>query len=76
MINKDLLEEQRIMRRKLAAVLSALMLLGAMAGCGTKTGGYASDGNAYASYGNAYASYGNVYASDGNAYASDGNARG
>jgi len=54
------------MKKILAAVLSALLLLTAMAGCGTKT---ASSGNAYyASYGNAYyASYGN---------ASGGNARG
>ena len=51
------------MKRKLAAVLSALMLLGALAGCGTKH--YASSGNAYASYGNAYASSGNAYASYG-----------
>ena len=62
------------MKRKIAAVLSALMLLGALAGCGTKH--YASSGNAYASYGNAYASSGNAYASYGNAYASSGNARG
>ena len=53
------------MKRKLAAVLSALMLLGALTACGTKTA---------ASPGNAYASYGNVYASGGNA--SPGNARG
>ena len=55
------------MKKTIAAALSALLLLAALAGCGTnKT---ASPGNAlYASGGNAYyASYGN---------ASGGNARG
>ena len=50
------------MKRKLAAVLSALLLLGALAGCGTNS---ASSGNArgyYASAGNA-----EFFASDGNA---------
>ena len=48
-----------ILKRKLAAVLSALLLLGMLAGCGGNT---ASSGNAryYASAGNAY------YASAGN----------
>ena len=55
------------MKRKLAALLSALLLMAALAACGTK--------NDYASYGNAYASYGNAYASWGDAYASAGNAR-
>jgi|GEM_PF-5699361 len=58
------------MKRKLAAILAALMLLlGTMTACGTKdntTPGNASAGNAYY-----YASYGN--ASGGNA--SGGNAR-
>ena len=57
------------MKQKIAAILSALMLLGALTACGGKddgnSGRYASGGDAYASYGNAYASYGN--ASDGNA---------
>ena len=60
------------MKEKLAAVLSALLLLGALAGCGTNT---ASSGNArryYASDGDA-----RYYASAGDAvfYASAGNAR-
>ena len=59
------------MKRKLAAVLSALMLLGSLTACGTKS--TASPGNAYASWGDAVASWGNVYASWGNA--SPGNAR-
>ena len=50
------------MKRKLAALLSALLLMAALAACGTKND-YASYGNAYASNGNAYASYGNAYAS-------------
>ena len=42
------------MKRTLAAILSALLLLSALSGCGkTKT---ASSGNAWASSGNAYAS--------------------
>ena len=53
------------MKEKLSAILCALLLLGALAGCGGKT---ASNGNAYASWGNASA--GNAY------YASAGNARG
>lgn len=53
------------MKEKLAAALAALLLLGALAGCGGKT---ASGGNAYASWGNA--SGGNAY------YASAGNSRG
>lgn len=61
------------MKRKLAAVLAALSLLGALSACGTKTN-YASDGNAYASWGDAYASYGDAWASWGDAWASDGNA--
>ncbi len=55
------------MQRIITAALSALLLLSALAGCGTtKT---ASPGNAYyASYGNAFASYGNaMFASGGNA---------
>ena len=55
------------MKRILAAALTALLVLSALAGCGkTKT---ASPGNAYyASYGNAIASYGNaLFASGGNA---------
>ena len=66
------------MKRKLAAALSALLLLGMLAGCGSNT---ASSGNArtyYASAGNAYiASSGNAYyASSGNAYfAGSGNPR-
>ena len=57
------------MKRILAAALTALLVLSALAGCGkTKT---ASPGNAYyASYGNAFASYGNAL------FASGGNARG
>ena len=59
------------MKRKVAAALSALLLLGMLAGCGSNT---ASSGNArtyYASAGNAY------FASAGNAYfASSGNPRG
>ncbi|MBO6040788.1 MAG: hypothetical protein J6P58_06215 [Oscillospiraceae bacterium] len=58
------------MKRKLAAVLSALLLLGALAGC---CGNTASSGNAHpftASAGDAY------FASAGNAYfASAGNPR-
>ena len=52
------------MKKKLAAVISALLLLSALLGCGTKT---ASSGNA--SWGNASA--GNAYY-----YASSGNPRG
>jgi hypothetical protein len=62
------------MKQKLAALLSALLLMAALAACGTKND-YASNGNAYASYGNAYASWGDAYASWGDAYASAGNAR-
>lgn len=54
------------MKKKLAAILAALMLLGALTACGgdnDASGGNASGGNAYASYGSA--SNGN--ASDGNA---------
>ena len=54
------------MKRKLAAVLAALMMLAALAGCGKKV--IASPGDAYASWGDAY------YASWGDA--SPGNARG
>jgi len=68
-------------KKKLAAVLFALLLLGALSGCGSNSasGGdarryYASDGDAwyYASNGDAW-----YYASNGDAafYASDGNAR-
>lgn len=53
------------MKEKLFAVLAALLILSALAGCGGNT---ASNGNAYASWGNASA--GNAY------YASAGNARG
>ena len=52
------------MKQKIAAILSALMLLGALTACGSKDNN-ASSGNAYASGGNVYASYGN--ASGGNA---------
>ena len=55
------------MKRILAAALTALLVLSALAGCGkTKT---ASPGKAYyARYGNAFASYGNaLFASGGNA---------
>ena len=52
------------MKKTLAALLSAALLVCALAGCGTKDNN-ASSGNAYASGGNAYASYGN--ASGGNA---------
>ena len=60
------------MKKKLAAVLSALLLLGALSGCGSNS---ASGGDArryYASGGDAW-----YYASNGDAafYASDGNAR-
>ena len=56
------------MKKTLAALLSAVVLLAALAGCGTKQSyNYASGGSAYASYGNAYASWGN---------ASPGSARG
>ena len=58
-------EGHTTMKEKLAAALAALLLLGALAGCGGKT---ASGGNAYASWGNA--SGGNAY------YASAGNSRG
>lgn len=60
------------MKKKLAAVLSALLLLGALSGCGSNS---ASGGDArryYASNGDAW-----YYASNGDAafYASAGNAR-
>ena len=60
------------MKKKLAAVLSALLLLGALSGCGSNS---ASGGDArryYASNGDAW-----YYASSGDAafYASAGNAR-
>lgn len=46
------------MKRTLAAILSALLLLSALSGCGkTKT---ASSGNAWASGGNAYVSSANA----------------
>ena len=44
------------MKKKLAAILAALMLLGALTACGggdNASAGNASGGNAYASYGNA-----------------------
>lgn len=65
------------MKRKLAALLSALLLLAALTACGTKTD-YVSGGDAYyASWGDAYASWGDAYASWGDAYiASPGDARG
>ena len=62
------------MKRKIAAVLAALLLLAALTACGTKTD-YASNGDAWASWGDAYASWGDAYASWGDAYiASPGNA--
>lgn len=61
------MEEHPTVKKKLAAILSALLLLSALTACGPKNN--ASSGNA--SSGNAY------YASAGNAYfASAGNARG
>ncbi|MBR6115152.1 MAG: hypothetical protein IKQ10_08235 [Oscillospiraceae bacterium] len=68
------------MKKTLAALLTALMLMGVLSGCGAKTSfsGYASGGNArYASAGDAY--YGR-FASDGDVvyrnYVSAGDARG
>ena len=47
------------MKRKIAAILAALTMLAALAGCGTKV--VASPGDAYASWGDAYyASWGNA----------------
>lgn len=51
------------MKKIIATILSALLLMTALTACGPKQP--ASSGNAYASAGNAYASSGN--ASDGNA---------
>ena len=51
------------MKKKLAAILSALLLITSLTACGPKQS--ASSGDAFASAGNAYASFGN--ASDGNA---------
>ena len=66
------MEDIATMKRKIAAILSALALLGALAACGTKDN--ASSGNAYASSGSAYASYGNASGGNAYAYASSGNA--
>ena len=54
------------MKKKLAAALSALLLLGALAGCGGRTASSGDAWGGYASWGNASAGNAAYYASAGN----------